>query len=925
MSVSDSSVLFDSAPKQFDLIVIGSGPAGLTLAHELKGTGLAIAVLESGSQRRSAHSSALNKFENIGHSRKSFEISRCRGIGGTSQLWTGQCGVFEEIDYHARDWVPHSGWPIEHATLKPYFNRAGAYLGIKETIATEKMARELWKPFDDPPWDREMLSQVAFQISRNTRHESPLLKGQPDYEISEDLFEDFVHHVGSNAMDFGANLVDAIAASDNVQLFTDATVVEVLANPTGTKAEGVRIKRFDQRELEMSARAIVVACGGIENARLLLASRASAPNGLGNAHDQVGRYLTDHPSAPVANYRNGRGGALRRRLGSRWHPAHGRGHIHKLGPRLSPDVQAREKLLNAAFTYVEVGGDRNALTTLARGARGLKSGGLGKETRADILAGLLSPVDLARAAKDRYFANTVPLDRPSVAVIGCFVEQQLDPESRVSLSEQTDALGQHISKIDWRVSEAEFRTALRASEILYTEIDRLGYEAPERPAWLDDGFQAWKDALADRSHPMCSTRMSDDPRRGVVDANCKVHGVDALYVAGGSVFSTPGFANPTQMLVALSVRLAERLKLELSRSVASATVRQKAPVRVGFIGGGDRVTNVYSPVLEALGEAFEVAGVVTRTSDTAKKFEAMGWGGTTDLEGFVKDRNPDFLVVSVPGDKIDQIYPKALSLRVPLLLETPIAWSDWKGRKLLKKINKSKVMVGVAEQFPLLPEIQLWKKVIALGVIGTPVAVSNNFSLYDYHGLAVLRALLGPDRSPRLASAVHSRIDADENWLVGAIQNRDNSLINYNYSATYARSPKRPEGTIEVVGTAGTLSSRGLITSGDDGAVFQSQIERDQIDGKTNSLWLETPLGRVTWTNDLADYALTDHQIAVARLMRGMRDAVLYGGVPDYSAAEALTDVEYLAAMRHSARRSGAPIAFPYSAASQKLRAKAGL
>jgi choline dehydrogenase-like flavoprotein len=81
---------------------------------------------------------------------------------------------------------------------------------------------------------------------------------------------------------------------------------------------------------------------------------------------------------------------------------------------------------------------------------------------------------------------------------------------------------------------------------------------PAVPDWVRDGRP--DDAVViDLGHPMGTTRMSDDPATGVVDGNCRVHGVDGLFVAGGSVIPTSGHANPTLMMLALTLRLADHL------------------------------------------------------------------------------------------------------------------------------------------------------------------------------------------------------------------------------------------------------------------------------------------------------------------------------------------------------------------------------
>ena len=131
-------------------------------------------------------------------------------------------------------------------------------------------------------------------------------------------------------------------------------------------------------------------------------------------------------------------------------------------------------------------------------------------------------------------------------------EQAPNPASRVTLTSDRDRFGTPTPCLDWRVGEPEQRSARRLLQLLDGVLRRQGLgEMIE----ADDMLQ-----FGDAAHPMGTTRMSGDPRTGVVDANCRLHGVGNLYVAGSSVFSTGGYANPTLTIVALALRLAEHLR-----------------------------------------------------------------------------------------------------------------------------------------------------------------------------------------------------------------------------------------------------------------------------------------------------------------------------------------------------------------------------
>ena len=150
-------------------------------------------------------------------------------------------------------------------------------------------------------------------------------------------------------------------------------------------------------------------------------------------------------------------------------------------------------------------------------------------------------------------------------------EQAPNPESRVTLSDTKDALGLNRARVDWRLSGIDKRTQRVMTQTFAAEFGRLGLGRVRLADWLLTDDDDWSEALGrdggpleGTSHHMGSTRISGDPRRGVVDQDCRVHGIDNLYIAGSSVFPASGFANPTLTIVALALRLSDHLKGRLT-------------------------------------------------------------------------------------------------------------------------------------------------------------------------------------------------------------------------------------------------------------------------------------------------------------------------------------------------------------------------
>jgi choline dehydrogenase-like flavoprotein/predicted dehydrogenase len=810
--------------------------------------------------------------------------------------------------------------------LAPYYQRAGAFLGIAPTRLADQGAVELHQSFDHPPIDEALFKPVLWQFSRSLDFQGTTVRHfTPEGNNPGSLLQ---HTGGTTPLHAGQSYKAALEGSANVHVFLSANVTEISADPEIGAVTGVVALAQDGTAISLTAQRVILACGGIQNARLLLASRSARPSGLGNAHDQVGRYLCDHTFTPIATFDGDAGAVIRRRLGIRWHPQFGATKVHSMGLRLSEKMQRRHKALNAALHLVEYGSEINPLSAIAKAARDFKYGAKGEGFR-ELRQGLLSPIGLSRGVYDRFWAKRPPLNRPSRSVVGCVTEQELNFDSRVTLSSKRDRFGQPLAQIDWRISEREFATVKVVEEAFRAEAQRLGEEGYDRPNWVQAGFDSWKQDLIDLAHPSCTTRMSHQASNGVVDANCKVHGVTGLYVAGSSVFASNGHMNPTQTLVALAYRLADHIRREFQEKIPAKPLNAKdeysSRIRVGFIGGGHRVETIYAPIVEALSDKVEVCGVVTRSTEGAKRITAQtGWEAGTDLAGLVYREKPEFLIVVTPPNMTDEMYPKAVSLGVPLLLETPFCWNERKGRSLLKHIESRRLTVGVAEQFPFMPETQLMRRLIALGLIGTVDAVENNFAVYDYHGVALARTLMGRHRrASRVQGNWHSIGSDGERWLSGNVTCEDGGLLLHRYSPHGEAILHRPQGEIRVYGSAGTLLPAKARFECDGQEIRESLMQRETEGGDLTRLWVDTPDGTVEWRNPFLGHQLDDQQIAVGQLVLAMANAVRFAGVPLYSPRAALEDVELINAMTYSADRGGRELPIPLSRLSQKVLIKA--
>lgn len=546
------------APRQFegDVCILGAGIAGLTIARTFIGRSQTVWVIESGGLRSSQRNQALYEGANIGEPGIDPAACRLRTFGGSCNLWGGGCVPLDST--HHRSWVPHSGWPLSRDTLEPYYLRAGALLGLGSLPLgdTGFLAPPPHPPLQfDPSLLRNQLCAA-----------SPLLPG---------------------------DLRGLFGAAPNVHVLLNANVLELEAADSGASVRCARIASLERKEGKVRARRFVLACGGIENARLLLLSDSVVPHGLGNARGLVGRYFMDHPSGRIGTIETATPEALTTPYTRTAAPPGGVTVRPEI--TLSEAAQQRHGLLSARVRPFPVeapvpGGlqalrqFRSRLADRHLDAAELLHRNICRRHNGEPCAspgdpGSLAPLalrtllgagDLTQAAVRRLSGRTtVPTVR--VDLIGYF-EQAPNPDSRIVLGEERDETGQRKVCVDWRLTDLDRHTHRTAAIVFGEELARAcnGRFFPDPPLLESEGHLQ----VAGSSHHLGTTRMGTDAAQGVVDVDCRVHGVDNLYCAGSSVFPTGGWAFPTFAIVALATRLADHLQRQ-SDSAASAGQESK--------------------------------------------------------------------------------------------------------------------------------------------------------------------------------------------------------------------------------------------------------------------------------------------------------------------------------------------------------------
>lgn len=537
-----------------DLALIGAGPVGLTIAKALADTGLKILLLESGGLTFNSRAEALNQLEFAGDPKlnrpgksrhlawggssdarldgcKPFEL-RNRIFGGSTHTWTGKCAAFDEIDFEARDWVAGSGWPLELADLQDDLDRAAQTLNLGPNCYDEALWERLGVASPVGEMDREKLRSFFWQFSKSPSDPRSIMRFGKEYSSLE---------------------------APNLRVLLDATVTHIDTNGDGTKFQSLQLRSLAGKKAVVKARAAVLCAGGIENARLLLLSRNIVEAGVGNRHDMVGRHLMDHPQCRLATFATDHYEAIRQNFGFHYLSENGGEFPYLHGLCLSPALQRQEKLLNCAVFVDERRASDNPWDAMIRVIRKDQQTNIG-----DLVTVARQPGTILSGLYRRLIQKRGLPHKVESLVLGCLVEQRPDPDNRVALSAQKDAFGLPRARIEWRVSDMEKRTIARMGHLISDEFQRIGLPRPRLCDWVRNG-QLEEAVLIDAAHPTGTTRMSDDPKSGVVDRNCRVHGVDGLYVAGSSVFPTSGHANPTLMILALAHRLARTLRQSLTK------------------------------------------------------------------------------------------------------------------------------------------------------------------------------------------------------------------------------------------------------------------------------------------------------------------------------------------------------------------------
>lgn len=546
--IIDSYELPDGPMLEADLCIIGAGAAGITMALEFAGSGIDVLLLESGGRDEESDTQALYA-GSVADARLHSPPDRYRQrrFGGTTTIWGGRCMPFDPIDFETRDYVPHSGWPLSRDSLIPYYAKANR---ISEAGKFSYAVEE------------------AFQTP--TR---PIIQGFDSAHFTSNTLERF-----SCPTDFGSRYAHKLAAASNIRALLHANVTGVHLDRNGQSVDRVTVRNLRGRQFTVQARQFVLATGGLEVPRLLLANRDVQQTGIGNQHDVVGRYYMCHLAGTI--------GAIRidKPLSSVWHgyEVSDEGIYCRRRFALRETTQRAQKLGNfiARLHHPRITdpSHRNAVLSLLFLSQhfipyeyrlrlaGAGTGGVKQWLQhfRNVVFGSLDAAGFAwhmlrdRKFAERKFPSIIIRSKANLYSLDFHAEQQPNPSSRVGLTADQDALGMPRVSVDWRYTPGDVDTVSRSIALLADDFrqGRIGTFEYD-PSTVEDEMTRYG---AYGGHHIGTARMGTDPRSSVVNPDCRVHGVRNLFIAGAATFPTSSQANPTLTIIALALRLSDHLK-----------------------------------------------------------------------------------------------------------------------------------------------------------------------------------------------------------------------------------------------------------------------------------------------------------------------------------------------------------------------------
>jgi len=504
------------------VVIVGSGFAGQEVARALVEKGIDTLILEAGGPNmdQSAGIAETAGSEKTSTNPKTMKFNKhlspelrnnvqVQQFGGLSTLWSGKWKALEPCDFYNREDLGHAGWPIDYADIEPFY--------------------------------RGVAKDFGLDIQRPSSYRNEEAK------VSSDLKFPF-HIEEKNPTRLNSSSLEVLDGPGNLDVLFNSFVVNITQSDDLGSVTTLQVKDKTGVMHNISAEHFVLAIGGIQIPRLLLASNKQSPNGVGNTNDLVGRYFMDHPKTKVGRFIPS-GETV---LPNGFHPDKTSDQFQQLSISLSNTVLEHDGLPNHnAYLWPVYG---HSLNYPHDEMQSLKAEIKKRNVVAmfsSIFRMAMHPKKVGAVLQNILKKGPLPISHYSLMM---YLEQLPNPESRVLLVDTQDQNGVPRAQVKQQFLPSEERLLWRFVEKLGRVIQEAGLGKIEI-----ENVKPTLDEFSGANHFMGTTRMSTDPDGGVVDANCTVWGIDNLHIASASVFPTGGNANPTLSLVALSRRLGHHL------------------------------------------------------------------------------------------------------------------------------------------------------------------------------------------------------------------------------------------------------------------------------------------------------------------------------------------------------------------------------
>lgn len=462
------------------ICIVGAGAAGIILARVLETKGFEVLLLEAGPLDSSKRKSDSLSGQEVGY-KINLQGSRLLQFGGTTGHWTGWCTPLDPEDFQENRNINYPGWPIHYETMKSYYERATVDLNLGDVFFKNEKEGPLSK----------QLQKVGLKPKR--------------YQISSPIAR------------FEEKFKKNISASNRIKLLCEATVTDLFLRENGKELEKVKVQA-KTGTFFVRAKHFILACGGIETPRLLLASQSKSGVPIGKGYRFVGKNFMERPHFV-------RVGRLLvfdhwKELNLFLPPEFTQPKPEKYYFQIQSDIKKKNGWLNSALHLHE------------------------SEPSGDFEKKLI-----------KFYSDNLGCQNVKIKQLWLNAEQEPNSGGDLTLSKEVDSFGVPRVKIDWKLTDLDWKSSKESLEFYRNSIGRLGFGVIKMNEVFNDGGPP-----EPVSHHMGLTKMGKDSSEGFVDANLEVFGVHNLSIVGSSVFPTSGFANPTLTVVALAMRLADHLE-----------------------------------------------------------------------------------------------------------------------------------------------------------------------------------------------------------------------------------------------------------------------------------------------------------------------------------------------------------------------------